>query len=250
MPIRSQDAFDALLHQLNRSFRLNQPQSVTRFFIVRHGESIANKEGYLAGQTLDADLTPEGVQMAHDLGRRLKAERHTFSAIYSSPMLRAKKTTACMLHELEIDHPILEDPRLHERHTGKFDGKKLEGTFLEIRRGIEKQIESLNTFAEKFAYKLDPQDEKEEALQTVSLRAKDFLFEKHQFHKGQQLLIGCHGTLMKSLLMADLAHHHQADLEHHRFVLPNCTLMIIDVVDEDLKVVHCQGLIYRDTSQV
>jgi len=58
-------------------------------FILRHGETAWSKSGQHTGST-DIELTENGVKQTEALANRLK--RQTFDHIFTSPLIRAKKT--------------------------------------------------------------------------------------------------------------------------------------------------------------
>lgn len=65
-----------------------------KIFLVRHGESIANKKGFRQGnedEWRDTTLSNSGKTQARKVAERLKDKK--FDIIYSSPLKRAKKTT-------------------------------------------------------------------------------------------------------------------------------------------------------------
>ena len=60
-----------------------------RFFVIRHGETAWNVEGRFQGQQ-DTALNEKGLAQAATLGERLAG--HSFAAVLTSPLDRAKKT--------------------------------------------------------------------------------------------------------------------------------------------------------------
>jgi 2,3-bisphosphoglycerate-dependent phosphoglycerate mutase len=94
-----------------------------RLVLVRHGQSIWNKQNLFTGWT-DVDLTPQGIQDAHRMGQILKGEDFQFTRAYTSVLKRAIITLEIILEELDLqDIPISKDWRLNERHYGKLQGK-------------------------------------------------------------------------------------------------------------------------------
>ena len=84
--------------------------------LIRHGESIWNKENRFTGW-YDIDLTDTGAQQAKQAGRLLVAKGFQFDIAYSSVLIRANKTLSIVLDEMErSDLPIVKDWRLNERH--------------------------------------------------------------------------------------------------------------------------------------
>jgi len=90
--------------------------------LVRHGESIWNKENKFTGWT-DVGLSEKGIQEAQEAGRYLKKEGYRFDVAFSSVLSRAIKTLWLMLEEMDLMWiPIHNSWRLNERHYGALQG--------------------------------------------------------------------------------------------------------------------------------
>lgn len=92
----------------------------TSLLLIRHGESLANREAYFAGQ-LDAELMKKGVMQAEKSAEFVK-ENYKVSAIYSSDLQRAYRTAECFADALGLD--IIKEEGLREINGGDFQGKK------------------------------------------------------------------------------------------------------------------------------
>jgi broad specificity phosphatase PhoE len=96
--------------------------SATTLWLARHGE-VHNPQRMLYGRLPRMRLSPTGRREAHALANFLGTR--PLAAIYSSPMLRARRTAATIL----ATHPGLQrvrvDSDLHEVHTG-WQGQPLE----------------------------------------------------------------------------------------------------------------------------
>ena len=92
-----------------------------RLFIARHGQTFENVNHIIQGWTFGT-LTDEGLHQAVKLAVRLQSE--TFSAIYSSDLDRARKTSEEIgkFHDVEIQFSTA----LRERCFGVFEGKSVE----------------------------------------------------------------------------------------------------------------------------
>ena len=76
-------------------------------YLVRHGKTVFNTTGRLQGWS-DSPLTPEGCQVAENLGRGLEQQRITFDAAFSSTSPRAVDTARLILnHSGQADLPLL-----------------------------------------------------------------------------------------------------------------------------------------------
>ena len=147
-----------------------------RLIVVRHGETIENKNGIHQGHT-DGTLSKLGVEQAKKLALRLKDEK--FDVVYSSDLGRTVNTAK----EIMKYHPELKlnlDKRLRERHISQIAGKK---------------------FPENFDWENLP--EGSEYWEDVQTRLKEFLDEIYSKHKNDEVLLVTHGGI-KLVLIAML----------------------------------------------
>jgi 2,3-bisphosphoglycerate-dependent phosphoglycerate mutase len=95
---------------------------VHKLVLLRHGESVWNKENLFTGWT-DVGLSEKGVEEAHEAGKTLLAEGYTFDIAYTSVLKRAIKTLWIVLEEMELEWvPVFRNWRLNERHYGALQG--------------------------------------------------------------------------------------------------------------------------------
>lgn len=93
-----------------------------RIVLLRHGESIWNKENRFTGWT-DVDLTEKGIAEAQKAGEYLKKEGFVFTKAYTSYLKRAVKTLNVVLDKLDQDWiPVEKNWRLNEKHYGDLQG--------------------------------------------------------------------------------------------------------------------------------
>lgn len=93
-----------------------------RLVLLRHGESIWNKENRFTGWK-DVDLTERGVNEAIEAGRVLKKEGFQFRLAYSSYLTRAIRTLLLALEEMDLLWiPVYKTWRLNEKHYGILQG--------------------------------------------------------------------------------------------------------------------------------
>ena len=82
---------------------------ICEIVVVRHGETVANKQGVLQGH-LDTPLNETGVIQAQAIAERLK--NRSFDAIYSSDLQRAANTArAIVAHHSQVDIVYTEELR-------------------------------------------------------------------------------------------------------------------------------------------
>jgi 2,3-bisphosphoglycerate-dependent phosphoglycerate mutase len=95
---------------------------MTKLVLLRHGESIWNKENLFTGWT-DVDLSNQGMLEAEQAGEMLKAEGYSFDVAFSSVLKRAIRTLWITLDELDLMWiPVNHSWRLNERHYGALQG--------------------------------------------------------------------------------------------------------------------------------
>jgi 2,3-bisphosphoglycerate-dependent phosphoglycerate mutase len=95
---------------------------MNKVVLLRHGESIWNKENRFTGWT-DVDLSEQGVKEADQSGEILKAEGYTFDIAFTSVLKRAIRTLWIVLDKLDLMWiPVERSWRLNERHYGALQG--------------------------------------------------------------------------------------------------------------------------------
>lgn len=90
-------------------------------YVVRHGETEYNARGICQGQTCNAGLNENGRSQAMELATLL--EKENISAIYCSPLLRAKETAEIIAANLSLN--IKEYQALTEGNFGVAEGKSM-----------------------------------------------------------------------------------------------------------------------------
>jgi broad specificity phosphatase PhoE len=91
---------------------------MTRFCLVRHGQTDWNLEGRYQGQS-NVPLNENGRIQARALA--LQLENDPLSAIYSSDLERAKETAEIIAAALDL--PVKADLRLREINQGEWEGR-------------------------------------------------------------------------------------------------------------------------------
>ncbi|HTL91962.1 MAG TPA: 2,3-diphosphoglycerate-dependent phosphoglycerate mutase [Steroidobacteraceae bacterium] len=93
-----------------------------KLVLLRHGESVWNKENRFTGWT-DVDLSERGMQEAHLAGKLLREGGYGFDVAYTSVLKRAIRTLWTVLDELDLMWiPVHNSWRLNERHYGALQG--------------------------------------------------------------------------------------------------------------------------------
>ncbi|MBR2603767.1 MAG: 2,3-diphosphoglycerate-dependent phosphoglycerate mutase [Bacilli bacterium] len=94
-----------------------------KLVLLRHGESIWNKENRFTGWT-DVDLSNNGINEAKEAGIKLKENNITFDIAYTSVLKRAIDTLNYCLLEMDLFNKIdiIKSYKLNERHYGALQG--------------------------------------------------------------------------------------------------------------------------------
>lgn len=111
------------------------------FYYLRHGETDSNAARLIAG-SLDVDLTALGREQAHAAARTLAGLPIT--AIYSSPLRRARDTAQPIAEALDLPVTIIAD--IAERNWGELEGKPREAR---VRGEPPAGAESVHAFVQR-----------------------------------------------------------------------------------------------------
>jgi broad specificity phosphatase PhoE len=152
-----------------------------KIIIVRHGETVENKKGIIAGQ-MHGHLSKRGLNEAKELAKELKEEK--IDIIISSPLKRAKDT-AKIISKSHPGVPLKFANELKEMNFGKIQGKTLE----ELGIGM------------KDIFWLSPKYGGE-SIRQVYTRAKNFLKEIKKIYSKKKILIVGHATINRALVCA------------------------------------------------
>ncbi len=188
-----------------------------KLVLLRHGESIWNKENRFTGWT-DVDLSEKGIEEAKEAGRVLKAEGFTFDLAYTSVLKRAIRTLWLTMDEMDLLWvPWVRSWRLNERHYGALQG--LNKSEMAAKFG-EEQVKIWRRSYDVPPPALTPDDErypghdpryadltKDELPLTECLKdtVERFLPLWHQeiapeILKGKRVLIAAHGNSLRALV--------------------------------------------------
>ena len=93
-----------------------------KIVLLRHGESVWNKENRFTGWT-DVELSERGIEESHNSGKILKNLGYSFDFTYTSFLKRAIRTLWIVLEEMDLMWiPVVRSWRLNERHYGALQG--------------------------------------------------------------------------------------------------------------------------------
>jgi len=186
-----------------------------KLYIVRHGETVWNREGRIQGHT-DVALSERGLEQARLLAKRLNTV--PFDAAYASDLRRAYETAAAVLEGRDV--PIHPTPRLREYHKGRFEGM------------TEAELRALypNEYPGYVSKDLDYAPKGGESTREVSARMAAVINEIKESHLGDNVLVVGHGGSLRAAMMSLLGMSLDANW---RFVFGNCTLSIVDTYHDN-----------------
>jgi 2,3-bisphosphoglycerate-dependent phosphoglycerate mutase len=188
-----------------------------RLVLLRHGESVWNKENRFTGWT-DVGLSKAGVQEAIEAGKNMKKDGFKFRMAYTSYLSRAIKTLWLVLEEMDLLWiPVEKTWRLNEKHYGNLQGlnksemaeKYGEEQVLLWRRGydiapppLSEDDERNSKFDPRYAALKNKDIPRTESLKDVVDRMMP-LWEKEispSLIKRKELLIAAHGNSLRALI--------------------------------------------------
>jgi len=219
--------------------------------LLRHGESIWNKENLFTGWT-DVDLSQKGIEEAKAAGATLKQHGFSFDLVFTSVLKRAIRTAWMVLDEMDLMWiPIQLDWRLNERHYGALQGLNKAQTAAKYgeakvklwRRSYDVRPPSLEETDPRYPGK-DPRykDLTQQQLpltECLKDTVERFLPCWHELiapsiRSGKQILIAAHGNSLRALVkyLQDVSEQEIVDLN-----IPT-GVPLVEELDDDLKSVR------------
>lgn len=162
-----------------------------RIYVARHGQDEDNAAGILNGHR-DRPLTSIGEAQARTVAKKIRGAGIPFDAVYSSPLLRSKRTAELIVEELDstMEVTVLDD--LIERDFGIMTGMPTK----EIKRRCSPDI--LET--DRITYFLSP--EGAETFPDLIRRAKTVISFIEAKHTSGNLILVSHGDFGKMMYAA------------------------------------------------
>ena len=186
---------------------------MSRIFLLRHAQSIANEKGILAGRMESVELSKKGLAEREALEKRLSGAK--FDLILSSPIQRCVETIINLYSAPKIAHEF------QEVDYGDWTGKKMSS----LSRKKSWQEIHKNPASVRF-----PNGETLPEVQTRALLGLDL----HVDQKKKNVLISTHADVVKVLLLHALGTHlNNID----KLQISNASVSVIDVKGRDFRVV-------------
>jgi 2,3-bisphosphoglycerate-dependent phosphoglycerate mutase len=220
--------------------------------LLRHGESIWNKENKFTGWT-DVDLSEKGIEEAKKAGRILKKEGYTFDIAYTSVLKRGIRTLWIVLDEMDLMWiPVYRSWRLNERHYGALQGlnkKELAEKIGEeevqiLRRSYDVPPPPLKTSDPRYPGNdpryADLRPEEIPLTECLKDTVERFLPYWHEdivptIKEGKKVLISAHGNSLRALVkFLD----NMTEDEIIKLNIPTGIPLIYELNDEDLKPIN------------
>lgn len=202
-------------------------------YILRHGETNGNKAGRIQGST-DIPLNEYGIELAKITRDGIEKEGLQFDIIYASPLSRARKTAEIVrgTHTTEI---VIDD-RIVEMNFGKAEGMLIK----DINEKPENQnLKYCFTIPSKYQAK-----DGAESYEHIMARAKDFLENELRplEHTYENVLVVCHGALIRALLLNVLGWDIDRYWEIHQ---PNCCMNLVTLQDGKFNLAYMEKIYYE-----
>ena len=149
-------------------------------YLVRHGETEWNITHTIMGHT-DSSLTQTGINQAKDTAQKLK--KINFAAVFSSDLLRARRTAEIIAAEKKLAVETTE--ALRERTFGRYEGQVYEK--------YQKMSDE-----DRFTFRTTPEVESDQELMDRVIR---FLRQTAVAYQGKNVLLVTHGGVLRVLLI-------------------------------------------------
>ena len=186
---------------------------MSRIFLLRHAQSVANDKGFLAGRMKDVSLSKNGVAQKLKLNERLEGAK--FDQIISSPIQRCLETIA----DFEPNPEIAE--AFQEVNYGDWTGKR----FSSLQRN--KQWREIHKHPASVRF---PNGETLPEVQTRALAGLDI----HVNKKSKNVLIATHGDVVRSLILHALGSHLNSI---EKLEIDNASVSVIERDGNSLRVI-------------
>ena len=207
-----------------------------KIYVIRHGETDANKNGVLQGSS-NWPLNDSGIKLAILTGQKMKDIK--FDICYSSPLDRALQTANIILKESKNNTKIEIDQRISEINMGNYEGKKF--------RPGENEVPIIKVLLFKLNAFLVGRFKGGESAADVCKRTQDFLLElSKKENEYQNVLVSTHGCAMRAML--NRLYKNRFNFWQGR-VPYNCAVNIIEVKNGKIELIE-KDKVYYDSKYI
>lgn len=203
-----------------------------KIYIIRHGETDANKDYILQG-AIDWPLNEEGIKLARITGENLKDIK--FDICFSSPQIRALNTAKLVLENSNNSNTkIITDNRIREYELGDWEGK----SYLPSK----KEVNLFKVILFKKNPFIMPPPNGEKASEVIE-RTSEFLNEL-ALKDYNNVLVSTHGGSTRAML--NMFYNNKKDFWHKNPPV-NCAVNIVEVNNGKMSLIE-EDKIYYDKS--
>jgi 2,3-bisphosphoglycerate-dependent phosphoglycerate mutase len=219
--------------------------------LVRHGESMWNKENKFTGW-VDVNLSEKGVLQAKEAGKKIKKLNINFSYAFSSFLIRANRTLCLIIDELGVNFVKLHNQNNHwYNHLSSFDkylklpelkvifSENLNERFYGDLQGLNKDFarekwgkEQVHIWRRSF----DQAPPNGESLKDTYNRSVPFFRENIEsiLKKGENVLVAAHGNSLRAIIkyLEEVSDEDISNIE-----LETGIPIIYDIIFEDSKLI-------------
>lgn len=190
-------------------------------YIVRHGESVANEQGRIAGFT-DVALSNKWILQAQAVREYLHNENCKFDMVYSSPLQRSYNTISDYCDD--ENYEIICDDRLKELNFWPIENQLISGL------GSEEYFEDTFYYSDNGNI---------ETYEQVTQRVRDFLVDNIYQLRWKKILISCHAGVTRAFVAA----LNELTREVPRLFVPNASITHYKI-DELTRIARCEKFGY------
>lgn len=206
-----------------------------KIYIIRHGETDANKNAVLQGSS-NWPLNEFGIKLAEMTGENMKGIK--FDACFSSPLDRARQTAEIILQKTNNNCEICFDDRIKELNMGIYEGKKFKPDELEVPI-IKILLFKYNAF-------LCGRFKGGENARELCDRTQDFLKELSK-KDYENVLVSTHGCAMRAMLNM----LYKRKWSFWQGGVPfNCAVNIVEVKDGKMELIEKDKIYYDEKYKI
>lgn len=180
-------------------------QFMGKLILVRHGESVGNRDRMFAVNPQALALTELGYRQAEQAGQRI-VQLYQAELVVSSPYVRARETARVIAEALDV--PLAIEDSLHERLVGVHQGQSYDSIF------------TAPGYDAKRPWTWQPQGG--ESFEEVKARVGAALDQLARLHPARDVVVVSHGGVMSALWA-----HVTGDWESVHMA-PNCGFVLIE----------------------
>jgi 2,3-bisphosphoglycerate-dependent phosphoglycerate mutase len=188
-----------------------------KLVLLRHGESIWNKEDRFTGWT-DVDLSDKGITEAKEAGRTLREKGYLFDVAFTSVLKRAIRTLWLVLDEMDLMWiPVYHSWRLNEKHYGALQGLNKEEMAVKVgeeqvqmwRRGYDVRPPELKTTDKRYPGNDLKYRELDKSMLPLTESLKDTIVRCVPYwhdviapilKSGKHVILSAHGNSLRALV--------------------------------------------------